>query len=261
VAGDAIGVWRGAAAGPLPAQTFFVLAIQRRGRCTLRQQGREAVLATGDMALYQTALPYELAFDGAFRQTRVAIPAAPMRALSACVDALAGVALSGTQPQVALLGMMADCYFDTDYARLPGAAAGHAATALRQALAGCLLTQLGELEAKRSKMSRYHMDRIQQFALSRLGDNELSIAHVVEALDISAAHIHRLYAGEAQTFGAWLWETRVQLCHLALSNPSLAEQSISQIAFKFGFSHAAHFSRMYKARYGMTPSTWRNRPR
>ena len=149
VTGEAAGVWRGAAASPSNERTFFVLAIQRRGLCTLRQHGREAVLAQGDVALYLTALPYELAFDGAFRQTSVAIPAAPMRALSASVEALAGVALRGTQPQVALLGMMADCYFDTDYAALPEAAAGHAAAALRQALAGCLLTQLGALDAKR----------------------------------------------------------------------------------------------------------------
>lgn len=243
------------------ADECFLMAIQRRGHCTLRQRGRQALLGPGDLVLYQTALPYELELDDAFRQTSVTIPAGPMRALCPAVDTLTAVALSGMQPQVALLGMMADCYFETDYAQLPEQAAGHAAGALREALAGCLLAHLGALDARRSNISQYHMDRIQQFALSRLGDNELSIAQLVEALDISAAHIHRLFAGEAQTFSAWLWDTRLRLCHLSLSNPSLEGLSISQIAFKFGFSHAAHFSRAYRARYGMTPSAWRNRAR
>jgi AraC-like DNA-binding protein len=239
----------------------FRLAIQRRGSCVIRQSDRHAMLMPGDALIYLSTLPYELEFHGPFRQTVVGIPMRTMHALCPEIDTLSGITLDGMHPQVALLAMMADCYFDTDFAQLPGRAAPHAASALLDTLAGCLLAHLGALEAKRSNISQYHIDRIQQFALSRLGDNELSIAHVVAALDISAAHIHRLFAGEAQTFSAWLWETRLQLCHLALSNPSLAQLSISQIAFKFGFGHAAHFSRVYRARYGMAPSAWRNRLR
>lgn len=236
---------------------YLLVAIQRRGTCVLRQRGEQAVLNPGDVALYTTAQPYELAFDEAFRQTTVLMPARQMRALCPAIDTLTATPLNGAQPQVGLLGMMADCYFDTEYAHLPEQTAAQAGAALCHALAACAMTLLGALEARRSNISQYHMDRIQQFALSRLGDNTLSIADVVDALDISAAHIHRLYAAEAQTFSAWLWDMRVQLCHMALSNPALAGLSISQIAFKFGFNHAAHFSRVYRARYGMTPSARR----
>lgn len=245
--------WPSASGG----EEHLMVAIQRRGTCVLRQRGEQAVLNPGDLSIYTTALPYELAFDGAFRQTTLMIPARQLRALCPAIDMLTGAMLNGGQPQVALLGMMADCYFDTDYAALPEQTAAQAAAALCHALAACAMTFLGALDARRSNMSQYHLDRIQQFALSRLGDNSLSIADVVEALDISAAHIHRLYAAEAQTFSAWLWDMRVQLCHMALSNPALSGLSISQIAFKFGFSHAAHFSRVYRARYGMTPSARR----
>jgi AraC-like DNA-binding protein len=238
-------------------EAWLFVAIQRRGGCVLRQRGEQASLSPGDLAVYSSALPYELEFDGAFRQTTVMMPARQLRALCPAIDTLTATTLNGAQPQVALLGMMADCYFDTGYAHLPEQTAAHAAGALCHAMAACAMTLLGALEARRSNMSQYHMDRIQQFALSRLGDNTLSIAHVVEALDISAAHIHRLYAAEAQTFSAWLWDMRIQLCHMALSNPALSGLSISQIAFKFGFNHAAHFSRVYRARYGMTPSARR----
>ena len=254
-------VRRAAAPSAHGQDEWLMVAIQRRGTGRLRQRDEEAVLCPGDLGLYSTALPYELDFDGAFRQSVVAIPARRLRALCPGIDALTAVALSGTLPQVALLGMMTDCYFETGYAHLPARTADHAADALCHALAACAMTALGALETTRPNMGRYHLERIQRFALSRLGDSELSIAHVVEALDISAAHIHRLYAGEAQTFSAWLWDTRLQLCHLALSNPAMKGLSISQIAFKFGFSHAAHFSRVYRARYGTTPSAWRGRVR
>jgi AraC-like DNA-binding protein len=34
--------------------------------------------------------------------------------------------------------------------------------------------------------------------------------------------------------------------------------SITEIAFERGFSHPAHFSRAFRARFGMAPSDWRS---
>lgn len=237
---------------------YLILAHQRGGMGRLHQHGATTVTAPGDLVLYSTAQPYLVEFDGAFQQTLLRMPSAQLRAACADIGTMTGVALSGMQPQVALLRMMMESYFDADHAGLPPQMAEHASLALCHAVAACALTQLFGTASKRPDLRQYHLDRIRQFALGRLGDSELAIPHVVQALGISASHIHRLFASEGQTFGTWLWESRLQACHLALRNPGHARQSISQIAFAFGFSHAAHFSRAYRARYGMTPSAWRS---
>lgn len=246
------------AAPPAPADAdAFLLALQRRGAGLLEQRGRTLTLAEGDMVLCSTARPCRFSFDGPFQQIVARIAAAPMRALCPEIDNLAGRVLSSRQPHVALLAAMADCLLTADYDSQPARAARYAADALRLALAGCALAAPAAEADPRRGLSLYHLDRIRKFALERLGDNNLSVAHVVEGLDISSAHIHRLFAGESQSFSAWLWETRLMLCHLALRNPSLANLSIGEIAYKFGYSHAAHFSRAYRLRFGMTPSAWR----
>lgn len=51
---------------------------------------------------------------------------------------------------------------------------------------------------------------------------------------------------------------RLQACHAALRQPALSRRSISAIAFEHGFIHATHFSRAFRARFGMTASAWRN---
>jgi AraC-like DNA-binding protein len=43
-----------------------------------------------------------------------------------------------------------------------------------------------------------------------------------------------------------------------LANPRLLEQSVSDIAFSWGFNNAAHFSRSFRDEYRMTPREWRD---
>lgn len=56
---------------PLIAQAdeeYFLLNIQRQGSSLVRQDGREAKLVSGDMALYSSARRYELTFNAAFHR-------------------------------------------------------------------------------------------------------------------------------------------------------------------------------------------------
>lgn len=244
--------WRAASNEP-----YLLMIWQRHGTATLVQHGSTLRLVAGEMLLHEAEQPYQLDFDEPFEVTVARIPATPMRGLCPLIDTLLGVVQNCRQPQVALLTAMADCHVATDYAALPRAAALHAAEALRQTLAACALGVMVTEQPRRPSMSQYHLGRIRQYALKRIGDSGLSINELVEALGISAAHIHRLFAGEAQSFSTWLWDTRLKLCHLALRDPECSGQPISQIAYQFGFSHPAHFSRAYRNHFGMTPSAWR----
>ena len=239
------------------AEQYLLVIWQRRGTATLVQHGSTLRLVPGDMLVHEAGHPYRLDFEETFEVTLARIPAAPMRSLCPQVDTLLGVVQNCRQPQVALLTAMADCHVATDYATLPRAAAVHAAEALRQTLAACALAMVVAEQQRRPSLSQYHLGRIRQYALKRIGDSGLSINELVEALGISAAHIHRLFAGEAQSFSTWLWDTRLKLCHLALRAPECSGQPISQIAYQFGFNHPAHFSRAYRNHFGMTPSAWR----
>jgi len=46
-----------------------------------------------------------------------------------------------------------------------------------------------------------------------------------------------------------------------LSDPRLAEQTISTIAYEAGFGDLSHFNRAFRRRYGETPSDVRPRSR
>lgn len=55
--------------------------------------------------------------------------------------------------------------------------------------------------------------------------------------------------------GKWIIERRLKMASGLLKNHS---DTISQIAYDCGFESAAHFSRVFKSKYGTTPSIYRN---
>ena len=64
---------------------------------------------------------------------------------------------------------------------------------------------------------------------------------------------------EGVSFGAWLREQRLRRCRDDLTNRQLTHHAISEIAARWGFRSAAHFTRAFHARYGTTPAEARLR--
>jgi AraC-like DNA-binding protein len=238
------------------SEGFYLVAMQREGNGSMRQSGRTALLRPGDAAIYAGALPCQHDLHSDFRITMLMLPAAPLRLACPGIDGRTASTISGQLRMVHLLAVMADNHFNTPYEELPKQVAAHAEHALRDTVAACVAAS-GAMASSRSGLEQYHLSRIREYALANLGDTELSVASVAAALGFSAAHLHRLFSDEAQTFSNWLWEMRLEACHAALREPAHAGRAISEIAYSYGFSQAAHFSRAYRARFGTTASAWR----
>ncbi len=240
-----------------PDADSLLLVIQRRGASAVQQHGRSARLAAGDMALYCATDDCRMEVQAGSVRLLLVLPAAALHSACPHPGRHTALPLMHSQPMVALLAAMADSLFQAPR-ELPAPAAAQAAQALIATLAACLLATEEQARADRSRMSRYHLQRIRQYVLANLGDTTLSVAQVGAALGLSAAHIHRLFADETQTFTAWVWESRLRACQQALRQQSMARMSISDIAFQHGFAHATHFSRAFRGRFGVTASSWRN---
>jgi AraC-like DNA-binding protein len=100
--------------------------------------------------------------------------------------------------------------------------------------------------------------RIQRFIDDHLRDPGLRPAEIAAAADISIRHLHRLFSNSGSTLGDCIRERRLEQCRNDLRNLRLGRKTITEIAFSWGFSDSAHFSRSFRRQFGICPRTFRS---
>jgi AraC-like DNA-binding protein len=97
--------------------------------------------------------------------------------------------------------------------------------------------------------------------LNSLNRHELSLAGLAAHHGVTPRHVQMLFESDGTTFSRFLLDQRLACAHRMLSNPLLAERTISTIAYEAGFGDLSHFNRAFRRRYGETPSDVRARSR
>lgn len=91
------------------------------------------------------------------------------------------------------------------------------------------------------------------FLKRNLHQTDLAPPWAAAQLRISVRTLHLRFQLMGTTFGAFILAERLEACRRALDNAMLDRHSISEIAFDWGFRGISHFSKVFKARYGVTP--------
>jgi AraC-like DNA-binding protein len=99
--------------------------------------------------------------------------------------------------------------------------------------------------------------RIANHVSTNIDDPELSIGAIAAAIGCSRRYLHKAFDAEPETLSEMIWRSRLERCASKLRSAAMADRSITEIAFSSGFNSSPHFSRAFRARYGMAPRDWR----
>ena len=102
-------------------------------------------------------------------------------------------------------------------------------------------------------------ERILRFIDCHIAESTLSPPEVAAAMGISLRHLHRIFSSTGITMGDYVRARRLEQCREDLLNPRLEERSITEIAFGWGFSDAAHFSHSFRKQFGVSPRSFRTK--
>lgn len=102
---------------------------------------------------------------------------------------------------------------------------------------------------------RVVMARATAHILAHLADPDLRPDHVAQAVGLSLRQLHRIFADGDWTVERWIWHQRLERCAQDLRRDPRTR--IAEIAFRWGFSDAAHFSRAFRAAFGLSPRAYR----
>ncbi|MFI0449706.1 helix-turn-helix domain-containing protein [Actinomadura sp. 6N118] len=230
-----------------PKDSVFATLLLKGDAVFLHEHGCLAATA-GDLVLYETRLPYLFGFSSSMRQFLVDIPR----------DLFVRECVTGGVPAPMLFGRAT-------------AHEGELVGALRSLLTGGngtgrdVLDVLGLLAAERSGgrpappayqtqliIATDHIER-------HLHDPNLTVGQVAGVMSVSVRHLGRIFESSGTTPSKHILERRLQRAYDDLTAPAATGTTIADIAYRWGFSSQAHFARLFRARFGHTPTEARDR--
>lgn len=244
-------------------QTQYLVGLNLSGSSTVHHATGRRVIPTGGLFLLDKTVPYESAVIERTDRIMIAIPRAllerrlddPGRYLSVMPATDAGV------------GRLAATYLATLVEQ------GPAMTVSQQTAAADMCLDLlamafeagdaahGDTSRGSGPRTVMLLSRIKAYLRCRLADPDLSPSEIARAHGISKRYLHTLFASTNNTLGAWIREERMARAHAALVDPRCERLSITELALREGFNDIPHFSRQFKARFGMTPAVARTQAR
>ncbi len=99
----------------------------------------------------------------------------------------------------------------------------------------------------------FRWQQIVAFLDENLLDEKLALPLCARTLSISERYLHKLFASRGLKFSSFVINRRLDWAKTFLENCALFSTSISSIAYQSGFKSAAHFSRAFRAHFGLSP--------
>ncbi len=101
------------------------------------------------------------------------------------------------------------------------------------------------------------MNAIKAFIQTRIDNPSLCLADVAAEQGISSSYVRKLFTAEGAKFATYVLDIRLEKVLQMLTDPDARGHSISAIALKCGFNDISYFNRVFRKRYGCTPSDLR----
>ncbi|MDR5903392.1 transcriptional regulator FeaR [Halomonas icarae] len=231
------------------------LILQRRGRAEIYQNGRSTSLNAGEMALVDSVqeceiLPYGLIDHASFHLPRQDV----LKRLDKREVPFGKLRIAG--PSGDILQMMMSRILSLG----PGEVDKSEGEALCAAMIALLRAQdWGQTHPEEDMNTAEHLYRSAKLLIDQqLQDTDLSPNKVAIRLNISVRQLYRVFETQAETVARYIQRRRLERSAEALTCSAQAHRSITDIAFEWGFTDSAHFSRAFKKAFGQSPRDYRH---
>lgn len=232
------------------------LIYQKSGRQHILQGERTIELMAGDLALVDGALPFAIEPHGLIENTSIHL--SRTEALRYLPAARLFAKLARHSAAARLIRSLITCVHDTE---LKGCAAWQEGAAFQNALLALLAPAIGQGVDEQWSGVLMEDGDVQSLAVQlieqSLQDSDLTPTMIAEKLHVSIRRLYRLFEDQGDSVCRFILRRRLEHVAQELRNPGARSTSITQIAFKWGFVEAAHFSRSFKRQFGLSPRDYR----
>jgi AraC family transcriptional activator of tynA and feaB len=224
----------------------------RKGVELVRESRREIALTTGDVVLWDGLQPTQVEVVEPFVKRTLIFPRERVLAVSPRLADLKALPPMDRNGAASLLVR----YVNALAVELPGldpvarvAAADAALELLRAAVEPAVPTSR---DARRAALRA----EVRRYVKAHLRDPGLDPEAIARAQAISVRALHALFEDTGESVAGLVRRERLARCYEDLE--LVSGGSVTEIAFRWGFRDAAHFSRVFKREFEVTPSEVRH---
>jgi AraC-like DNA-binding protein len=230
---------------------LYVLAGMER----LKFQGREVALSAGQFILWDSDRRMEFDVQRRLEKITLVVPERVMRNLLPNAQDFVGTPIDGSHGLGRLftnhLRSMQREIWDMNATDVT-----HVRSPTLELLARTYATLPGR---RRLSVRAETFRRVRTFVLEHLSEPELTPQRIAKENHISLRYLHLLFVDAGITVSAWIRSQRLERCAADLANPALTQQSITQIAHRWGFNDLGHFGKLLHRKFGASPREYRRR--
>ncbi|HUQ02254.1 MAG TPA: helix-turn-helix domain-containing protein [Kofleriaceae bacterium] len=225
------------------------LTLVTSGEAQVRTAGRDHVVRAGELCLLSSIEPFQKQMSADYHEQFLYLPVPIALALGRPVPLLSQRAL--VAPRRGLGGVLADAMLSVARCR------GEMSVADWETALGAVFELASGVFGRAEPERTGNATRVAQHARAlryleaHLAEPALSPTTIAAGLGMSLRYLHLLFE-RGESVGATILGRRLERCHAALRDDH-DPRSISEIAFAWGFNDAAHFSRTFRARFGVSP--------
>ena len=233
---------------------YLKIVAPYRGTAGVEQKGRQAWVSPGEWSIYDTTDSYRVANPVRVEHLIVMVPKAPLVERGLPLDRLTAQRL-GAGGGISRLALQAMRGAWQELPSISPSAARGVGESIMQLVQLSLLELAGRDSAPTQREAL--RARIKQLVARRLGDPQLSVDAIALELNCSRRQLYNAFCDEPDGVAGYVLAQRLEACRRDIEDRRLDATSITELAMRRGFNHPAHFSRAFKARFGITPSEWR----
>jgi AraC-like DNA-binding protein len=231
---------------------LFTLVVSLRGHTVGSQGDRANTSGPGDITIWDSSEPY---MSKALEPTAVLTFALPKAMLRRDAPRLA------TQTAICLDGASSRARLVRPYlCRLVKGLEADEVRPDELSLAEGVLSLVRSLYAPTTDLlpGADLLLQVKSYIEESLGDPRLDADRIARAHFISRRYLYRLFEAEHMGVREWIRLRRLQQCAKDLTDPARGHEGIFGIALRWGFTNPAHFSRCFRATYGVAPRDYRD---
>ena len=236
----------------------LILHLQLDGDSYNEQDGRSTTIYRGDYTLCDASRPYYLGFDRRNDMLSLRIPEETFRERLCAPELLTCVHMSGRHG----VGRLVSRFIIGAWQQILEGLDPLQERMLTENIIDMLATSYAVVYRNQIDQSAVATARkllARQHIEENLLNPELSPEYVAAAMGYTPGYLHRVFRNGDETMSRYILRRRLEEAARILGDALRRDWPVGDIAFRLGFKSATYFGRVFRDKYGVTPTEYRRR--